>query len=452
MAVEEERESLLSPESNQNSSYATAKSPCNEPSSPNHENGGYNDTAELSLWVITCILSTAFSYGCIMTTLFLITLPVECERIEKQHPDIPKSVALGIFVSIAGVTQLISPFVGMLSDTYRPPPNFELGQRMPYLVLGSICSVSGLLGQYIESYEKLWLRYGLFFFLHMIGLNITYGMMIALIPDQVPNSQTGVANGILAFLLVTGSLFGFGLFHVFFGTHIQDMYGLYNCIVIITTILTGTYAHDRDAQLTAERVALSQRGAAARRRHIILTPWILLRTLLFDPLQRLDAKTILLSFTIDPVKHHDFFVVTISRLCYYCGISVQTFFLYFLHDIIKVTDAEASVAYLAIIGQISGSFTCYPVGVMSDRYCGGRRKPFIYVSCGILGSLTFSMIFATSMDQMVIIYLILGVANGIYLTMETSLAVDALPKDYDDLSGGSAQLLGSKYSVMSAET
>jgi hypothetical protein len=46
----------------------------------------------LPVWTITCILSTAFAYGCILTTLFLITLPVECDRIEQQHPAIPKSV------------------------------------------------------------------------------------------------------------------------------------------------------------------------------------------------------------------------------------------------------------------------------------------------------------------------------------------------------------------------
>lgn len=46
-----------------------------------------------------------------------------------------------------------------------------------------MCSVCGLFGEYINSYQKLWLRYGGFFFLHMIGLNITYAMMIALIPE-----------------------------------------------------------------------------------------------------------------------------------------------------------------------------------------------------------------------------------------------------------------------------
>mmetsp|Transcript_4422 Transcript_4422/g.12707 ORF Transcript_4422/g.12707 Transcript_4422/m.12707 type:complete len:177 (-) Transcript_4422:34-564(-) len=60
----------------------------------NSKNNDNDRDAEelLSVWTITCILSTAFAYGCIMTTLFLITLPVECERIEQQFPTIPKSV------------------------------------------------------------------------------------------------------------------------------------------------------------------------------------------------------------------------------------------------------------------------------------------------------------------------------------------------------------------------
>jgi MFS family permease len=186
----------------------------------------------LPIWTIICILSSAFAYGCIMTTLFLVTLPIECERIEQQIPSIPKSVALGCFVAISGFTQLISPLAGMLSDTYRPPPQFQIGQRIPFLSLGSVLSVFGLLGEYVESYHKLWIPYAVFFFFHMIGLNVTYAMMIALIPDQVPHVQTGTANGILAFLLVTGSLAGFGFFHFYFNGIIQDMYGLYICIVV----------------------------------------------------------------------------------------------------------------------------------------------------------------------------------------------------------------------------
>ena len=76
-----------------------------------------NRDKPLPLWKIASILSTAFSYGCVFTTLFLITLPIECERLNIEHANIPKSVALGVFVAIAGLTQLISPLIGRLSDT-----------------------------------------------------------------------------------------------------------------------------------------------------------------------------------------------------------------------------------------------------------------------------------------------------------------------------------------------
>lgn len=129
---------------------------------------------------------------------------------------------------------------------------------------------------------------------------------------------------------------------------------------------------------------------------------------------------------------------------YYCGISVQTFFLYFVHDIIRVKDnPEATVASLAIISQMSGAITCYPVGVISDRLLGGRRKPFVYIACALLSSATISLMFVTTLHEMAICCLVLGGANGVYLTMDTSLAVDTLPKDLqDDDDNGSAQLLG----------
>lgn len=220
--------------------------------------------------------------------------------------------------------------------------------------------------------------------------------------------------------------------------------GLYICIVTFTTILTGSYAHDRDAQLNSERIRMHVDTYGPRRG--ILTPWLLLRTMLYDPIRDLDSQTLFTAYSIDRTKYHDFYVVTVSRLWYYCGISVQTFFLYFLHDIIHVKDdPESAVAYLAILAQISGSFICYPIGVASDQLFGGRRKPFVYLACAILGGLTVTMIFATTMHHMEILCSILGAANGIYLTMETSMAVDTLPVDYDDgPSGGNAQLLGSE--------
>ena len=446
-----------------------------------------------------------------MTTLFLITLPVECERVNHQHANIPKSVALGIFVAIAGVTQLISPLIGRLSDSYVPPVPHELGQRLPYLVLGSVLTVTGLLAQMMASAAGFWIRYSFAFFLHMIGLNIMYAMMIALIPDQVPKGQIGIANGILALLLVTGSLFGFGLFHSVLRQKVSSMYALYTCIVIFTSILTGTNAHDRDAEIAYYRTRRKRRQrrigridssneadsgiesgdeandndrmsressiddsslsvdvvkatkspkwrrvakkaghhaknlarkAARKAKQIVLTPTLILKSMLVEPFHNMDWAAVLSAYTIDVEEHHDFFVVTISRLCYYCGMSVQTFFLYYLHDVIGIQEnAEATVASLAILGQCSGALTCSPVGFFSDRCLGGRRKPLVYLACAILASCSASLIACRTLDQMVTVVLVFGAANGMYLTMETSLAVDTLPGGHGEDSSN-AQLLG----------
>jgi len=113
-------------------------------------------------------------------------------------------------------------------------------------------------------------------------------------------------------------------------------------------------------------------------------------------------------------------------------------------DIIGVkNNPESAVATLAILGQCSGALTCYPVGVISDYVLGGRRTPFVYAACFVLGTATLALIMATTMEQMRLFCLILGAANGVYLTMETSMAVDTLPIDLvDDDDVGNAQLLG----------
>ena len=509
----------------------------------------------LSFFHMVALLSTAFAYGCIFTTLFVITLPIECERIQQQQQQqqqqsqvehdmitssthstllFSKSTLLGIFVAIAGLTQLISPFIGYMSDSYVPPkltqhtdtgtssvdldhpsttsntstpttptnsssqnssssPSSqsypqqyaELGQRLPYYIVGAMFATTGLIGQMFTSYSAWWIHYSFAFIFSMIGLNIQYAMMLALLPDQISSEQIGIANGILAFLLVTGSIFGFTLFHVLlYQDSIQSMYGLYASIVILTSILTSLYAHDRDAEISALRlqrvhehcqqsllilgkesndtpptdngskndtnchfsnhsvnrrtsvwhvqagVATHKivRGAVQKAQQMVVTPTIILRSMI-APIHRLNYYTLIQCYTIDIHTNHNFLIVTLSRLFYYCGMSIQTFFLYYIHDIIQIPpheNPETIVAILAMIGQCSGALTCYPVGLVSDRLLHGQRKPFIYVACVILAAATFSFVYARTVHHMIIICTILGAANGMYLTAETSLAVDTL--------------------------
>ena len=161
---------------------------------------------------IAAILSSAFSNSCIFSTYFLLTSPMECKRIEDEtrkyfSHTISKSIALGGFAALAGSAQLIMPLIGLVSDCYVPNEKYSvlssLGKRMPYLILGEILNVLGLLGQMWasspihpvtimeENNEQgrevalvgAWFQYAIFFFLSIVSLNMVYTVMIALIPD-----------------------------------------------------------------------------------------------------------------------------------------------------------------------------------------------------------------------------------------------------------------------------
>ena len=117
-----------------------------------------------------------------------------------------------------------------------------------------------------------------------------------------------------------------GNLHASTSISLHLMIGLYVCVVIVTTILTGGHAHECDAMLNSRRGMIVVRNAGERRskRRMILGPLILLKTMLYDPVRRLDRNSLLAAYTIDRERHHAFFVVTVSRLFYYCGGSIQT--------------------------------------------------------------------------------------------------------------------------------
>ena len=531
-----------------------------------------------------------------MTTLFLLVLPIECQRIESESkfydhsPTIRKSVALGAFAAIAGLTQLVNPLVGLLSDCYdidlwrlkdksmnKNNMNMKTdmysnvnndisttndkherysysyhkgmkryGKRLPYLIFGTILMVCGILGMLYASMPihtigtsvsaststfasasesttdtavsssssssasslvpktglmgGAWIQYTVFYTILMLGINTAYTVMYAFIPDYIPHSQTGAANGTLALMAVLGSLFGFGMFHLVLRECIEEMYRLYGVVAFGSGVVTFLGVCEREwvlkdqhtATLEDELHGLDNEKEKANENkqdhdqgkddndsnpdqgsndngngnindnynnndvvretdiqiHAKIPPLHeMAYALLYEPIMDKTNTEILSAFWIDISQHRDFFVVTISRFFYYMGISSQTFFLYFIHDAIKVKqtgaggtasgvaaadpDPEADVALLAMFAQTAGAITCYPIGIISDQYFGSRRKPFVYLSCICLGVGNLTLVYCTELRQMMWVVALLGAANGIYLTMDTSLAVDTLKTDAD---------------------
>ena len=110
---------------------------------------------------------------------------------------------------------------------------------MPYLLFGTAIAEIGLVGINAASAASSYSVFTAFFILAMVGINVVYCVMIALIPDLVPHHQTGLANGTLALLLVSGSLFGFAIFKVVLGEGIHAMYLIY--VFVMATSCSVTF-------------------------------------------------------------------------------------------------------------------------------------------------------------------------------------------------------------------
>lgn len=325
---------------------------------------------------------------------------------------------------------------------------------MPYLLCGALLTEIGLVGIDVASEASSYAVFTAFFSLAMIGINVAYCVMIALIPDLVPHDQTGLANGTLALLLVSGSLFGFTMFKVVLDEGIHSMYLIYMMVMAVMFGVTFLAANGLSGKKEEEKeeeekkklsklAATSSSSASAKQQEqehtedatllsalsALLSLGIIptLRNMLYKPLSLMTWAEIRNAYWIDPKEHHDFFVVTLSRLFYYLGLSAQCFFLYFIHDVLHERDnPEAAASTLAMVTTGAGAVTCYPVGIISDRFFGGRRKLFVYGACALLAFSNIALLWCKTIRQMAGICATLGAANGVYLTMDTSLAVDTL--------------------------
>lgn len=266
----------------------------------------------------------------------------------------------------------------------------------------------------------------------MLALNSVYTAVVGIMADLVPKAQTGTGTGIAALHTVTGANVGFVVFYNIPGSNEAHLSGIYMTYVIITgicliiTVLTvnevplsakrlGTGAIDRDESGEDRTCASIGKQRSVRE---VGSSW------LSTPL---TWKDVLEAYYIDPRKHYDFSVVFCSRTLYYFGVSVQTFFKYYLKDVVGIEDAESAIVKTAIIGQLCAAATAIPTGLLSDRLPGAVRRPFIYAACGVLAIGNVANLFVRSEADVLVICACLGAANGVYLAMDAALALDTLP-------------------------
>ena len=357
------------------------------------------------------LMMPAMSYGLVCASVGVLVLPQEAQFMFGEL----RSVYLAAMLALTGVSQLVSPLAGYASDRTTS----RLGRRLPYILGGNAVLLVALIALYLS---RTWLwgyAYLVSLFVATLALNVMYTGFTGLVSDLIHPSQLGFSSGVMGGLVAIGAVTG--LLGVGFFLPLQFAYPLYGGTAVVAAILNWLAVHDLDVQLTREaRPACS-------------------------------GAELLHAYWISPSTHGDFFWVFVSRTFYYMAVSVQIYILYFLRDMVGwtatntadpilryyimglnwltpngpthndawqqgdesqeweegdeglewvSTHAVQCTTLLCVVSQGAAGLVAANAGSLSDRV---GRKPLIYMSCTVMGSMYIGYIFAQSFTQVLIL-------------------------------------------------
>ncbi len=286
------------------------------------------------------------------------------------------------------LAMVIQPLAGALSDRTRS----RWGRRRPWMVAGTLLGLCCLAAMALaRSFAALLLGYLLLQFVS----NTAHGPAQGLIPDLVPSDRRGMASGIKNLFdmlglvitsLVAGNLMG--------GGNPLLAFAIIGAVLAISALITI---------LTTPEVPIDSAGGSAVDHS--------LRDLL-----RVDWRS-----------YPEYKRMIISRFLILVGIyAVQSFAQYYIRDWLRIPNpAEVTGNLLGAIGLALTAFV-FPAGWLSDRV--GRLR--LNVMAGALAALgIFLLIFARSVTSVYIFAAIIGMATGVFVSVNWALATDLIPQE-----------------------
>jgi MFS family permease len=304
-------------------------------------------------------------------------------------PEALKNTYLG-GMTFAGLilATAIQPISGALSDRTRS----RWGKRHPWILAGMLFSLVFLAGMALAA--NLWGLVATYLFLQ-IGSNATHGPAQGLIPDLVPSERRGLASGIknlfemgglIVTSLVMGQLMENGNPVLAFA-----IIGGVLAVSVLITLLTPSEPSAPDAEKPAAGDSL--------------------RALL-----RVDLR-----------RYPDYAWLLVSRFFILLGIyAVQAFAQYFIRDRLRVPDPAAVTGMLMATLGIALTLLVFPAGLLSDRF--GRKRLNLF--SGALAALgIFLLILVRNVSTLYIFGGIIGIATGIFLSVNWALATDLIPTE-----------------------
>eukprot|EP00917_Polyrhabdina_sp_WS-2016_P022538 GHVP01048913.1.p1 GENE.GHVP01048913.1~~GHVP01048913.1.p1 ORF type:complete len:467 (+),score=45.21 GHVP01048913.1:104-1504(+) len=400
---------------------------------------------EISTSLLASLTSFNFPYGFVCGSMGLMVLPTEATRLHETH----QSIALGISLGIVGLSQLVCPIAGKLSDSYIAKTQW--GQRKPFLLYGTLFACLSVLGMIISSTFYWRYVYYLFLFSGMAFLNVVYSVQCGLVPDFVQDSSSGRSSGLVAVHAVAGSALGF---LTVIATSVIDYHMIYPviitfcCLSIWLVFRTGNKLENSEApkvgqiefgyKQSANESSLSTAVPSDLGHHGYddvseAIPTIHSKKILPNYFRNVSLQDLGKCFFIDTSCGYDFLWVFCSRTTYYVGVSVQAFILYYLRDLLQtptIRERRIQLGVLALLAQTTAATVAYPVGLITDR--GLNKKTGIFAASFLMSITYIGFMIAPHVGSWPFGTVLLsafsyGLGNGCFLAVDYALALATLP-------------------------
>jgi MFS family permease len=235
-------------------------------------------------------------------------------------------------------------------------------------------------------------------FIAQLGANAAFAPFVATLADQLPEKQHA---------------------------KVSAMVGIMQNVAVLAAAQLAT-------RLTDDMLGLFMVPAAIGVLGMVVFALVLPDPVLETPPPRLDARTIAETFWVSPVRHPDFGFAWWSRfLIFLSSFLFTTFRLNFLVDRVELSEAEAAQAiatgiliYTAVL-VVAG----WAAGVVSDRT--GRRKMLVASSTLLFGVGVALLAHADTVSGFYWVEAIMGLAFGIYMSVDMALVLEVLPNRDD---------------------
>ena len=337
--------------------------------------------------------------------ILLITLPKQAFLI---GGDAVKGQTLGTVLLVgAFVSMVVAPLFGALSDRFTT----RWGRRRPWIVLGTVMNVIGILGLiYFPRANDLG-SLPLFIIAFMwveFWNNVATAPFSALIPDIVPQEQRGSASGWYGLMSMLGNFIGALSAILFTHNGVTDLTAIYYFVAAALVFgMLGT--------------VLFIKEPVVEKRDLPPFNWGEFFKGIYTPL-----------------KDHDFRWVFWTRFLMVMGtFTVQEFLQYFMKDVVKdftifgiklADNAESAVSFFFLGLLLGAIISSLAAGILSDKF---GRKFMVYVSSALQAIVPIVFIFFAPFYLVVGLGLVFGLGYGAYQSVDWALASDVLPSQDD---------------------